>query len=131
MSQRNIIIFSVVAALLLLFLYNMKQNAYRAFVEQKEQLVTFEKSAKEIGTLKKRFSDKKAVTRTLSSLKRIATPSKEYEKGKKRVLEFDQLSPQKLNALLRKIANSTIEIKDMRITRIDDLHAKVRLEVAK
>jgi len=131
MSQKNIILFAIVSVLLLLFVYNMKQNAYKEFLAQKEQLSTFEKEAKEIGALKKRFADKKANQRLLATLKRIAVPSKELEKSKRKILEFDQLNAQKLNALLRKIENSSLKIKRLAVDRTDDLHAKVRLEIAK
>ena len=131
MSQKNILLFALVSVLLLLLLHNMKQNAYHDFVSQKEQLVTFEKEAKEIGQLKKRFADKKATRRTLETLSRIAKPKKEFIKGNTKILEFDQLESGKLNTLLRKIENSGLKIKRLRITRIDDLHAKVRLEIAK
>jgi competence protein ComGC len=131
MSQKNIILFAIVSVLLLLLVHNLKQNAKEAFLMQKGQLVTFEKEAKEIGQLKRRFSDKQANMRTLNTLKRISKPSKEFDKGKKKVLEFDQLTVQKLNALLRKIENSSLKIKRLSVDRIDDLHAKVRLEIAK
>jgi len=111
--------------------YNMKQNAKAEFVTQKEQLVTFEKEAREIGQLKKRFADKRANRRLLETLKRIAKPSKEMDKSKEKILEFERLNAQKLNALLRKIENSSLKIKRLTVRRIDDLHANVRLEVAK
>lgn len=131
MSQKNILLFAVVSVLMLLVIYNMKQNAKATFLSQKEQLVTFEKEAKEIGQLKKRFADKRANRRLLETLKRIAKPSKELDKSKEKILEFDQLNAQKLNALLRKIENSSLKIKRLTVNRIDDLHAKVRLEIAK
>ena len=131
MSQKNILLFAVVSLLMLLVIYNMKQNAKATFLSQKEQLVTFEKEAKEIGQLKKRFADKRANRRLLETLKRIAKPSKELDKSKEKILEFDQLNAQKLNALLRKIENSSLKIKRLTVNRIDDLHAKVRLEIAK
>ncbi len=131
MSQKNILLFALVSVLMLLVIYNMKQNAKSTFLSQKEQLVTFEKEAKEIGQLKKRFADKRANRRLLETLKRIAKPSKELDKSKEKILEFDQLNAQKLNALLRKIENSSLKIKRLTVNRIDDLHAKVRLEIAK
>ncbi len=131
MSQKNILLFALVSLLMLLVIYNMKQNAKATFLSQKEQLVTFEKEAKEIGQLKKRFADKRANRRLLETLKRIAKPSKELDKSKEKILEFDQLNAQKLNALLRKIENSSLKIKRLTVNRIDDLHAKVRLEIAK
>ena len=131
MSQKNILLFALVSLLMLLVIYNMKQNAKATFLSQKEQLVTFEKEEKEIGQLKKRFADKRANRRLLETLKRIAKPSKELDKSKEKILEFDQLNAQKLNALLRKIENSSLKIKRLTVNRIDDLHAKVRLEIAK
>ncbi len=131
MSQKNLLLFALVSLLLLGLFYTMKQNAEQAFREQRVLLHTFEKEATEIGMLKKRFSDKKAKQRTLLALKRIATPQKEFVKGNLKIILFDQLDAGKLNALLRKIANSGLQIKRLLISRIDDLHAKVRLEIAK
>ena len=131
MSQKNILLFALVSLLAILVVYNMKQNAKAEFVTQKEQLVTFEKEAREIGQLKKRFADKRANRRLLETLKRIAKPSKEMDKSKEKILEFERLNAQKLNALLRKIENSSLKIKRLTVRRIDDLHANVRLEVAK
>lgn len=131
MSQKNVLLFSLLSLLLLLLLYNMERHAREDFLAQKAQLVTFEKEAKEIGMLKKRFGDKKATRRALESLKRISTPQKEFVKGSSRVLVFEQLDGDKLNALLRKIANSGIVLKRLQVSRTDDLHAKVRLEMVK
>ncbi len=131
MSQKNIILFGLLSLLLLLLFYTMKQRAKEEFLAQKAQLVTFEKEAREIGELKKRFSDRRTNQRVLGTLKRIASPSKAYEKGKLKILEFDQLNAQKLNTLLRKIENSGLKIKRLSVSRIDDLHAKVHLEIAK
>jgi len=131
MSQKNILLFSLLSLLLLLLLYNMERHAREDFLAQKAQLATFEKEAKEIGMLKKRFGDKKTTQRALESLKRISTPQKEFVKGSSRILVFEQLNGNKLNALLRKIANSGIVIKRLQVSRTDDLHAKVRLEMVK
>lgn len=131
MSQKNVLLFSLLSLLLLLLLYNMERHAREDFLAQKAQLVTFEKEAKEIGMLKKRFGDKKATRRALESLKRISTPQKEFVKGSSRILVFEQLDGDKLNALLRKIANSGIVLKRLQVSRTDDLHAKVRLEMVK
>jgi hypothetical protein len=131
MSQKNILLFALLSVLLLFMVYRMRDDARDAFVSQKEQVSTFEKEAKEIAMLKKRFSDKKGTKNALERLKRIATPKKEFVKGKSKILVFDQLDTAKLNALMRKIANSGLVIKHLTITRIDDLHAKVRLELAK
>ena len=131
MSQKNILLFALLSVLLLFMVYRMREDARENFVSQKEQVSTFEKEAKEIGMLKKRFGDKKATKRAFEQLKRVASVHKEFVKGKSRILIFDQLDTVKLNALMRKIANSGLVIKHLTVTRIDDLHAKVRLELAK
>jgi hypothetical protein len=131
MSQKNILLFALLSVLLLFMVYRMRDDAREAFVSQKEQVSTFEKEAKEIAMLKKRFGDKKGAKNALERLKRIAPPQKEFVKGKSKIVVFDQLDTAKLNALMRKIANSGLVIKHLTITRIDDLHAKVRLELAK
>ncbi len=130
MSQKNLLLFALVALLMLAVAYNMKRHAYEDFVDQKSQLVRFEKEAREIGMLKKRFG-KQATKRQIATLKRIAAPQKELVKSDRKILVFDQLDATKLNALLRKIANSGLRIKKLAVSRIDDLHAKVRVEIAK
>lgn len=131
MSQKNLLLFALLSLLLFGILYTMKQNAAEAFREEKRQLASFEKEAKEIGMLKKRFSDKRAQERTLLAIKRIATPKKELTKGKLKIMEFDLLDGTKLNALLRKVENSGLQIQRLMVDRIDDLHAKVRLEIVR
>ncbi len=130
MSQRNILLFALLSLLLLLLVYRMRNEAMEAFISQKEQVATFENEAKEIAMLKKRFGDKKATKTALERLRRIATPQKSFLKGKHRIVVFDQLDSTKLNALIRKIANSGLVIRHLTVTRTDDLHARVRLELA-
>ncbi len=131
MSQKNLIIFAVVSILVLLLANSFKNSAYEEYLQQKEQLVTFEKEAEEIGALKKRFGDKKSANRFINNLKRVASPSNEKNRGNSIIYDFDDLNNQKLNLLLRKIENSGIKIKELKITRVDPQKAKVRLEVLK
>ena len=124
-------LFAALVLVLLSIVYFMKRNSYNRLLEQQRYLVTFEQEAKEIGTLKKKFSDKQAIRRQIAMLERIAKPSKVFDKGKKKVLEFDDLNAQTLDTLMRKIANSTLRITRLSLTRIDDLRAKLRVEIAR
>ena len=131
MSRKHVMLFAVLVLVLLSVVYFMKRNSYNRLLEQQRYLVTFEQEAKEIGTLKKKFSDKQAIRRQIAMLERIAKPSKVFDKGKKKVLEFDDLNAQTLDMLMRKIANSTLRITRLSLTRIDDLRAKLRVEIAR
>ena len=131
MTQKNTLIFIIVALLLLLLAYNMKSDAYHTYLEQKEQLVTFKKEAQEIGALKKRFKDKSAIRRLIDSLQRIAKPTKDYSKSKVRILVFENLQNSALNAILRKVENSGLKVKKLEVNRVDAQNAKVRLEIQK
>ena len=124
-------LFAAFILILLSIVYFMKRNSYNRLLEQQRYLVTFEQEAKEIGTLKKKFSDKQAIRRQIAMLERIAKPAKVFDKGKKKVLEFDDLNAQTLDTLMRKLANSTLRIARISLTRIDDLHAKLRVEIAR
>ncbi len=131
MSRKHVMLFAALVLVLLSIVYFMKRNSYNRLLEQQRYLVTFEQEAKEIGTLKKKFSDKQAIRRQIAMLERIAKPSKVFDKGKKKVLEFDDLNAQTLDTLMRKIANSTLRITRLSLTRIDDLRAKLRVEIAR
>lgn len=131
MSRKHVMLFAALVLVLLSIVYFMKRNSYNRLLEQQRYLVTFEQGAKEIGTLKKKFSDKQAIRRQIAMLERIAKPSKVFDKGKKKVLEFDDLNAQTLDTLMRKIANSTLRITRLSLTRIDDLRAKLRVEIAR
>ncbi len=131
MTQKNILIFILISILSLGFFYNLKKSAKDDYFEQKEQLVLFQKEAKEIGALKKRFKDKSAAKRVISSLKNIAKPVKDQKKSKVRVLVFENLGNNALNAILRKIENSGLKVKKLQIQRVDAQNAKVRLEIKK
>ncbi len=131
MTQKNTFIFIIVSVLLLLMVYNMKNNAYHTYIEKKEQLVTFKQEAREIGALKKRFKDKSATRRLISTLEKLAKPSKDYDKSKVHILVFENLPNNVLNAILRKIENSGLKVKKLEVNRVDAKNAKVRLEIQK
>ncbi len=131
MTQKNTLIFVVVSILLLALFYHLKSDAKEDYFEQKKQLVLFQKEAKEIGALKKRFKDKSMTRRLIASLERISKPTKDQSKSKVRVLVFENLGNNALNAILRKVENSGLKVKKLQIQRVDAQKAKVRLEIKK
>ncbi len=131
MTQKNTLIFVVISVLLLALFYHLKNDAKEAYFEQKEQLVLFQKEAKEIGALKKRFKDKSMTRRLIASLERISKPTKDQSKSKVRVLVFENLGNNALNAILRKVENSGLKVKKLQIQRLDAQKAKVQLEIKK
>ena len=67
----------------------------------------------------------------LSSIKRIKTPSKDFTKADSRILEFEELDKRVLNQLIKKIQNSTLEIRKLDIIRESASSAKLRVEIKK
>jgi hypothetical protein len=123
--------FVVLGLVLLLFVYIQKEHAKDAYMSQKEDLLIFEKEAKEIGGLKSKHRNKKAISRSLSTLLKIKVPSKDFTKSDSRVLEFEGLDKRVLNQLIKKIQNSTLEIRKLDIIRESASVAKLRVEIKK
>ncbi len=131
MSQKNSIIMSAGVLLLLFVLYMMGNNAKKAYVSQKSALERFESQAHSLATLKEKFGDKNAMNRTLKTLERIAPVSKDLQKSSSRLLMYDNISATTLGNLLRKIENSTLNIKKLEIHRINENSASLHLEIKK
>ncbi len=131
MTQKQSLLFFILAILLLFMVYMMGNNAKKSFFSEKESLEHFSKEAKSLATLKSKFSDKKSVQRTIKTLKRIAKVSKDYKKSDVRVLLYEDLSTATLGNLLRKIQNSTLNIKKLEIKRLSETKASLRLEIKK
>jgi hypothetical protein len=131
MSQKQSLVFFFAAFIVLFMLYMMGQNAKKDYFSAKEHLETFEKEAKSMTALKEKFGNKKALDRTLKTLSRIAEASRDFKKSDVRVLVYENLAPSTLNTLLRKIENSTLLLKKLEVTRINDSTATLRLEIRK
>jgi hypothetical protein len=131
MNKNRFLLFASLAFVLLLFTYIQKQRARDSYMSKKEELLVFEKEAKELGTLKNKHKDKKVKERALASLKKIKAPSKDFTKSDSRVLEFDGLDKRVLNQLIKKIENSTLQIRKLDILREDESVAKLRVEIKK
>lgn len=131
MSRDRFILFTLLAVILLVFTYVKKENAKDVYMSQKEDLLIFEKEAKELGGLKSKHKDKKLIQKTLRYLQKIKAPSKDYTKSDSRVLEFENLDKSLLNQLIKKIQNSTLEIRKLDIIRESTTSAKLRVEIKK
>ena len=131
MTQKQSLLFFILAFLVLVMVYMMGNNAKKAFFSQKESLEIFSKDAKSLATLKSKFGDKKNVQRTIKTLTRIAPASKDYKKSDARILVYEDLSTSRLSNLLRKIQNSTLNIKKLEINRLSETKATLRLEIKK
>jgi hypothetical protein len=107
----------------------MGANAKNAYFQEKEHLELFTQEAKSLAGLKSKFGDKKVVERMIKGLNRITPPSRDFKKSDYRVLLYENLSASTLNTLLRKIENSTLNIKRLEITRQNAHSASVRLEI--
>ncbi|MCH9812317.1 MAG: hypothetical protein K0U47_00030 [Epsilonproteobacteria bacterium] len=131
MTQRNFILFVAVSIVLLFLSYIQKEQVKSAYFESKKSLLVFEKEAKELASLKNKHKDKKTKARMVESLLKIKAPAKDYVKSDVRVLEFDGLTTNLLNRVVKKIQNSTIDIQKLEIIRESASIAKVRLEMKK
>ena len=109
----------------------MGNNAKKSFFSEKESLELFSKEAKSLTSLKSKFGDKKNVQRTIKTLSRIAPATKDFKKSDVRVLVYENLSTATLGNLVRKIGNSTLNIKKLEINRISETSATLRLEIKK
>ncbi len=131
MTRNRFILFIALGLVVLLFSYIKKESAKDAYMSQKEELLVFEKEAKELGGLKNKHKDKKVTARAIASLQKIKTSSKNFTKSDIRVLEFDALDKRVLNQLIKKIQNSTLEIRKLDIIRESESLAKLRVEIKK
>ena len=131
MTRNRFLIFVALGLVLLLFTYIQKERSKDAYISQKEDLLIFEKEAKELGGLKSKHKDKKTTQRAIASLIKIKTTSKDFTKSDSRVLEFDALDKRALNQLIKKIQNSTLEIRKLDIIRESESVAKLRVEIKK
>lgn len=131
MSRNRFLLFALLGVILLLFAYIQKERARDAYMSQKEALLVFEKEAKELGGLKSKHKDKKLIQRTIKYLQKIKATSKDFIKSDSRVLEFDNLDKSVLNQLVKKIQNSTLEVRKLDIIRESASTAKLRVEIKK
>jgi len=131
MTQNRFLLFLALGFVLLLFTYIQKEKSKDAYISQKEDLLVFEKEAKELGGLKSKHKDKKITKRTIASLQKIKASSKDFTRSDSRVLEFDGLDKRVLNQLIKKIQNSTLEIRKLDIIRESASLAKLRVEIKK
>ncbi len=131
MSQKQSLLFFVAAFFVLFMVYMMGNNAKKSFFEEKETLESFAKEAKSLAALKSKFGDKKIVDKTIKTLGRIAPASKDFKKSDVRVLVYENLTVSKLGNLVRKIGNSTLNIKKLEINRLSESSATLRLEIKK
>ena len=131
MTQKQSLLFFILASLILIMIYIMGNNAKKDFFSEKENLELFSKDAKSLSTLKNKFADKKNVQRTIKTLNRIARATKDFKKSDVHVLIYEDVSSTVLANLLRKIQNSTLNIKKLEINRLSGAKASLRLEIKK
>lgn len=131
MSQKQSLLFFVAAFIILFMVYMMGSNAKQLYFSEKENLESFSKEAKSLSALKSKFGDKKNIDRTIKTLNRIARASKDFKKSDVRVLFYESLTTSTLGNLVRKIGNSTLNIKKLEINRINETSATLRLEIKK
>ncbi len=129
MRATNFLFFIAFSVVLLLVLYIQKQSAKDEYIKQKQEILLFEKEAKELAMLKKKYKDKKIAKRFVLNLQKIKAPSKDFTKSDSRVLEFDSLDARELNQLIKKIQNQTLQIKKIDIIRESESRSKLRLEI--
>jgi len=129
MSLKQSLLFFVGAMLSLLVLFIMGQNARKSYLTQKSALESFSAQARSLAGLKAKFGSKEHTKKVLDSLNRIAAPARDFKKSELRVLVYENLKISTLDALVRKIQNSTLDIKKLEIVRQDNEKATLRMEV--
>jgi hypothetical protein len=126
---RNLLLVSIsLGIVILLFTYIQKEDAKKSYMSQKEDLILFEKEAKELGVLKTKHKDKKLTKRIVDALRSIKSPAKDYKMAGTRVLEFDDVDARVLNRLIKKIQNSTLNLTKLDILRDSESSSKLRVE---
>ncbi len=130
MSRQNSIIFFLLSILIVSFIYMMSRDAKSEYYSSLSDLKKFEVEAKSLAKLKSKFG-KKEDKRVIASLNRISQPSKDFKKSNSRVLVYENLALSTLANMIRRIENSTINIKNIEITRVSDSSANLRLEIEK
>ncbi len=131
MSKRNLLIFLSLIILLVVLLFSMVQSVKSEFYEKKSEIEVFSKEAKEFAQLKKKYKNKKDIKKIIKSLNRISRATKDFTKSDQRVLVFDKLNKSSLNKLVKKIMNSSLELKKIIINRGEDGSAMLRVEIKK
>lgn len=116
---------------MLFVLYMMGNNAKKSYFNEKVNLESFSKEAKSMAGLKSKFSNKTNKERAIKTLARIAAPNKDFKKSDARVLVYENLAASTLGNLLRKIENSTLDIKKLEINRQNATTATLRMEIKK
>jgi len=129
MSQKQSLLFFLAAFSLLFVVYMMGNNAKKTYFSEKDTLETFSKEAKSLAALKSKFGNKKVIDKSIKTLGRIAPTSKDFKKSDVRVLIYENLTVSTLGNLIRKIGNSTLNVKKLEITRLSESSATLRLEI--
>ncbi len=131
MSKKNLLIFLVLIILLLVFAFSLVRDVKSEFYNKKSEIEIFNKEAKELAQLKKKYKNKKDIKRAIIGLNRISRTTKDFTKSDQRVLVFDKLNRSKLNKLVKKIINSSLELKKVVINRGENGTAMLRVEIKK
>lgn len=131
MTQRHFLLFIALSLVVLIFTFVQKERSKEAYLQAKSDLVLFEQNAKEMGDLKRKFDDKKGVEKFIKSATSIQAPSKTMRKGDVEIVEFDGLDANRLNRLIKRVQNDTVELKKIEIKRSGEASASVRLEIQK
>ena len=125
MKSTHITLLIIVVIIFIMGYLNLNiKDEYKA---SRENFISFQKSAKEIYSIKRMKKDK---MRVIAKLKRIKNP-KVREKSLSTIYTFENLNLYQLNRLLKKIKGSYLIVKHLRIERDATNHATVIVEVEK
>jgi len=124
-NQINIILLILIALTLIFGYLNLSIKS--EYKEKKSNYINFENSSYAIFQIKKMQKRSKNI---INELKRIKQPSI-TKRVNSTVYLFDNLNSSTLNALLRKIKGSFLNIKTLEIKRDTTNHAMISLEVGR
>ena len=133
MNQLNPLHIGALLLVVLLFSFFKLSEVKKELHSAKEQYAQTQKVALELSALKDAYAN---TTQTRKAINRIVSQSTlrsahlEIKRSKKAIkIGAKSIDLQALNFLMGKILNANFNIKQLEIQRVDDLHARLKLEI--
>lgn len=131
LNPLHIVIFLVVVIFFLFFKLSVVKDEFK---EAKAAYNKSELIAKELQSYKKLYGDKKRIERSLRKiLAQRSLKSAKLKTTKKRdgmLIISDSIDLYALNSLMSKIFNGAYPVKILKIKKVDDRHAKLKMEIS-
>ena len=133
MNQLNPLHIGALLLVVLLFSFFKLSEVKKELHSAQEQYAQTQKVALELSALKNAYANatktRKAINRIVSQ-RVLRSAHLEIKRSKKMIkIGAKSIDLQALNSLMGKILNANFNIKQLEIQRIDDLHARLKLEI--